>query len=105
MSSRTQPRRRRDMGYQTGLYRVLKQVHPDLGISQRGMAILQSLVQDVLGRIARDAGRLARYNGRRTLTAREVQSATRLVLKGELARHAVAEGTKAVTKYRASFQV
>jgi histone H2B len=97
--------RRHDRGYQTGLYRVLKQVHPDMGVTKRGMALLQSFVADVFERIAREAGRLARYNGRRTLTAREVQSATRLVLRGELANHAVAEGTRAVTKYQASFAV
>ena len=36
------------------------------------------------------------------MTSREVQTATRLLLPGELAKHAVSEGTKAVTKYTAS---
>ncbi|KAF6773858.1 hypothetical protein AHF37_06815 [Paragonimus kellicotti] len=34
-----------------------------------------------------------------TITSREVQTAVRLLLPGELAKHAVSEGTKAVTKY------
>lgn len=34
-----------------------------------------------------------------TLTSREVQTAVRLILPGELAKHAVSEGTKAVTKF------
>ena len=34
-----------------------------------------------------------------TMTSREIQSALRLVFPGELAKHAVSEGTKAVTKY------
>ncbi|KAH7641615.1 hypothetical protein HUG17_4660 [Dermatophagoides farinae] len=33
---------------------------------------------------------------------REVQTAVRLLLPGELAKHAVSEGTKAVTKYTSS---
>jgi len=33
------------------------------------------------------------------MTSREVQSAVRLILPGELAKHAVSEGTKAVTKF------
>jgi len=37
--------------------------------------------------------------GKKTVTSREVQTAVRLVLAGELAKHAVSEGTKAVTKY------
>ncbi|XP_058986169.1 histone H2B-like [Musca domestica] len=42
---------------------------------------------------------LAHYNKRSTITSREIQTAVRLLLPGELAKHAVSEGTKAVTKY------
>ena len=37
-----------------------------------------------------------------TLSSREVQTAVRLILPGELAKHAVSEGTKAVTKFEAA---
>ena len=33
------------------------------------------------------------------MTSREIQTAVRLILPGELAKHAVSEGTKAVTKF------
>ncbi|GFH10110.1 histone H2B [Haematococcus lacustris] len=49
--------------------------------------------------IASEASRLARYNKKPTVTSREIQTAVRLVLPGELAKHAVSEGTKAVTKF------
>jgi histone H2B len=39
------------------------------------------------------------YNGKATISSREIQTAVRLVLPGELAKHAVSEGTKAVTKF------
>jgi histone H2A len=39
---------------------------------------------------------------RATLSSREIQSAVRLVLPGEVAKHAVAEGTKAVSKFCSS---
>uniref|UniRef100_A0A3P9Q8B8 Histone H2B n=1 Tax=Poecilia reticulata TaxID=8081 RepID=A0A3P9Q8B8_POERE len=53
-------------------------------------------------RIASEASRLAHYNKRSTITSREIQTAVRLLLPGELAKHAVSEGTKAVTKYTSS---
>lgn len=53
-------------------------------------------------RIAGEAGRLCRYNKKSTLSSREVQTSVRLILPGELAKHAVSEGTKAVTKYTSS---
>ena len=49
-----------------------------------------------------EAGKLVCYNKKGTLTSREIQTAVRLALPGELAKHAVSEGTKAITKYTSS---
>ncbi len=88
--------------YSIYIYRVLKQVHPDTGISSKAMSIMNSFVNDVFERIAAEASRLAHYNKRSTISSREIQTAVRLILPGELAKHAVSEGTKAVTKYTSS---
>ena len=40
--------------------------------------------------------------GKHTISSREVQMAVRLHLPGELSKHVVSEGTKAVTKYTSS---
>ena len=84
------------------IYKVLKQVHPDTGMSKKGMSIMNSFINDVFAQIAGEAGKLCTYNNKATLSSREVQTAVRLVLPGELAKHAVSEGTKAVTKYTSS---
>ncbi|RLM54441.1 hypothetical protein C2845_PM10G12680 [Panicum miliaceum] len=62
--------------YKIYIFKVLKQVHPDISI--------------------------ARYNKKPTITSREIQTSVRLVLPGELAKHAISEGTKAVTKFTSS---
>lgn len=85
--------------YASFIYKVLKQVHPDASVSAKAMLIMESLVSDLFERIASEAGRLARYNKKHTVTSREIQTAVRLILPGELAQHAVNEGSKAVTKY------
>jgi histone H2B len=92
----------RKESYSTYIYKVLKQVHPDTGISRNAMVIMDNFINDIFDRVATEAGRLARYNKRHTITSREVQTAVRLILPGELAKHAVSEGTKAVTKYTSS---
>ena len=100
------------------LVQVLKQVHPDTGVSSKAMSIMNSFVNDLFERIAAEASKLAHYNKRwivvflfcvltipsprSTITSREIQTAVRLMLPGELAKHAVSEGTKAVTKYTSS---
>jgi len=88
--------------YSSYIYKVLKQVHPDTGISNKAMSILNSFVNDIFERIATEASKLAAYNKRSTISSREIQTAVRLILPGELAKHAVSEGTKAVTKYTSS---
>ncbi|XP_061657115.1 histone H2B-like [Syngnathoides biaculeatus] len=95
-------KRGRKESYAIYVYKVLKQVHPDTGISSKAMSIMNSFVNDIFERIASEASRLAHYNKRSTITSREIQTAVRLLLPGELAKHAVSEGTKAVTKYTSS---
>ncbi|XP_027385846.1 histone H2B type 1-L-like [Bos indicus x Bos taurus] len=82
-------KRSRKESYSVYVYKMLKQVHPDTGISSKA-------------RIAGEASRLAHYNKRSTITSREIQTAMHLLLPGGLAKHAVSEGTKAVTKYTSS---
>lgn len=101
-SSDKKKRRRRKESYSIYIYKVLKQVHPDTGVSSKAMSIMNSFVNDIFERIAAEASRLAHYNKRSTITSREIQTAVRLLLPGELAKHAVSEGTKAVTKYTSS---
>lgn len=94
--------KKRKESYAVYIYKVLKQVHPDTGISSKAMSIMNSFVNDIFERSAAESSRLAHYNKRSTITSREVQTAVRLLLPGELAKHAVSEGTKAVTKYTSS---
>ncbi len=84
------------------IYKVLKQVHPEVGVSKKAMEVLNSFVVDVFDRICDEASKLCKYSERQTLGAREIQAATSLVLPGELAKHAQSEGNKSVNKYQAS---
>jgi histone H2B len=92
-------KKKRTETYSTYIYRVLKQVHPDTGISKKGMSIMNSFINDIFERIALEASKLGRYSKKATMSSREIQTAVRLMLPGELSKHAVSEGTKAVTKF------
>merc|ERR1711907_73916 len=92
-------RRRRNETYSLYVYKVLKQVHPEVGISRRAMNVINSLMNDTFDRLCSEAANLVRVSNKRTMSARSVQSAVQLLLPGELAKHAVSEGTKAVTKF------
>ncbi|OMO58182.1 Histone H2B [Corchorus capsularis] len=90
--------------YKTYVFRVLKQVHPGMAISSKAMSIINSLMNDMFERIAEEATKLSKYRDGKTLSSREIQGAVRLVLPGELGKHAVAEGNKAVTNYASHSQ-
>merc|ERR1712032_224118 len=66
------------------------------------MAVMESCVMDTFERIAGEAGKLSRRGKKETMTSREIQAAVRLVFPGELSKHAVSEGCKAVMKFQTS---
>ncbi|KAH0720275.1 histone H2B.3-like [Solanum tuberosum] len=88
--------------YKIYIFKVLKQVHPDIEISSKAMGIMNNFINDIFERLAEEFTKLARYNKKPTITSREIQTAVRLVLHSELAKHVVSEGTKAVAKFTSS---
>jgi len=84
--------------YASFIYKVLKQVHPETGISKKAINIMNSFVIDVFDRLSTEAARLARYNKRQTITSREIETAVRLVIPGELSKHAMIQGQMALIK-------
>jgi histone H2A len=90
------------MNWSTYTFKVLKQVHPDTGISQKAMVIMGDSIWFLFKNITKAAEELTMIQGKNTITSREIQTAVRLILPGELAKHAVSEGTKAVTKYNSA---
>ena len=66
------------------------------------MSIMNSFINDIFEKIATEAGKktmVVELQQKPTVTSREIQTSVRLILPGELAKHAVSEGTKAVTKF------
>ncbi|XP_062940876.1 histone H2B-like [Cynocephalus volans] len=94
--------RRGEDSFATYFPRVLKLVHDGLSLSQQAVNVMDSCISDLFERLAEEAGRLARYNQRCTLTSQDIQAAVHLLLTGELRKHAVTEGTRAVLRFTMS---
>ncbi|XP_059663831.1 histone H2B-like, partial [Cornus florida] len=88
--------------YKIYIFKVLKQVHPDIGISSKAMGIMNSFINDIFEKLAQESSRLVKYNKKPTITSQEIQITVRLMLPGELAKHAVSEGTKTMMKFTSS---
>jgi Core histone H2A/H2B/H3/H4 len=55
-TGKTKKNKKRTESYGTYIYKVLKQVHPDTGISKKGMSIMNSFINDIFERIATELG-------------------------------------------------
>lgn len=93
-------RKKKDVSYSTFIYKILKKGHPALGISNRGMAIMNGVVRYTLHIMLNELRTLDQFNSG-PVTARDVQTAVKLNFPLELAKRIIVEGTKAVTRYQA----
>ncbi|KAL7714975.1 Histone H2B [Entamoeba marina] len=84
--------------YALYISRVLKSVFPEIGITLPSINIMDSFVRDIFERIALEAQSLARNYNKTTITKKEIETATKLILKGDLNKHAVSEGQTAVKR-------
>ncbi|EGG17760.1 hypothetical protein DFA_08759 [Cavenderia fasciculata] len=87
------------------IHKVFKQVvAPDrknekkYSMSSKSMEVMNSFVLDTFERLATEAASLVRKTKRQTLASRDIQVATRIILSGELAKHAIVQGMAAVNK-------
>lgn len=99
---RKRKKKKRNNSFGSYIYKLFKELHHDRSISMKSMLIMDSFVHDCFQRIASEASRLVHYNNRSTLTSDDLQTAVRIVLPGQLAKHAISEGIKALIKYEKS---
>lgn len=92
-------RKKGEPTYGSYIYKVLKQVHPEFGISSKAVKQMNSILGELLERFAHKSAEVAHCTKKSTLGARHVQAAVPLLMGAELSKHAVSEATKAVTKY------
>ena len=90
---------KKEESFKIYIFRLLKLVRPNNTISSKAMSIMNSLVNDLFLRVAKEASVIAQRNKKATLSWREIQTAVRLLYPGELAIHACAEGVRAKGKF------
>lgn len=87
------------LSYASYIYKVLKQVHPDTGLTGESLAALLNMVKILLKRFMTSINEVMGRSGGQTISSRTVDLGVRLTLPEELAKHASNECNKAVTKY------
>lgn len=75
------------------------QVHPDMKLSAQFTSNMKCFLNTLALKIINTANIV---NDKKTVTSRDIQTAVRLVVVGELAKHAVREAVKSITKYNST---
>ena len=99
IEKRTHHKRKNYQSFSIYIYKVLKSISNDIGISKKGMAVINSLVSDMFDQVALEASKLVRYQKKKTLGSQDVQTAVKLLLPQDLGNHAILEGSKALAKF------
>ena len=81
--------RKNKSSFKTWISRVNKASKRGLTLSSKAAKVIDGFLQDQFDRIATQAAALARANKRSTIRAAEIQTAVRLSLPAELAKHAI----------------
>ena len=85
------------------IYRVVKQVHPDIGITVEAMNVMRSLVDYLAISILKRTKALMQLGKRQTVSSKEIRTGTQLSSPEEFGKYAAGAGARAVTMYNASF--
>ena len=95
--------------YKIYIHRVLKQVHPDLHISKDSLELINLLINNYAIHLIKSSNEIIhpinyktkkiKNLGKKTIDSRDIESAVRLIIPGQVANHAVSEGNKALDKF------
>ena len=83
----------------TAMHRMLKDIHPNLQISEKAMRAMNDMIIDVADRLMLESKPLFASGRGDTLTSIHVQASVRLLFRKNLASHAIQEGHKAVHRF------
>lgn len=90
------------MDFQTYIYRVMKSVHPENGCTSKSISQLNQIINVIAENIVDNSINLCKSINHITISCIEIQCSVRILLPSELAKHAISNATKAVTKYNSS---
>jgi len=84
------------IGLDSFIRKVSKQVHPDVNDSQGAVQYISDVLNITFKKIMRSVNILLNQSNKKTIKSGDVKAAVFISLPGELAKHAVSQGSKAL---------
>lgn len=83
----------------THIYKVLKRLHPEVGISKKGMEVMRDILTNVTDTLIHNVNQLMMHDDRETVTQEDIKTAVKLVFVDKLVKHAYEDGDKAIREF------
>ena len=85
--------------FQTYIFRVLKQVKPEIGISKKAMSLVGNIIAVLFHKLMSEARELVHFAKRQTLSSKEIETSIKLHFPGELQKLAVQSSRASLAKF------
>ena len=99
--AKAKPLHKDDQAFETYIFRVQKEVCPEQGISKKAMLTMNQIISDKFDCIMKQCREITEQSKKGTITSKEVETAVKLLLRGQLCNNAVNEGRRAIQRYNA----
>lgn len=83
----------------THIYKVLKRLHPEVGISKKGMEVMRDILTNVTDTLIHNVNQLMMHDKRETVTQEDIKTAVKLVFVDKLVKLAYEDADIAITKF------
>ena len=90
-----------DGAFNLYIFRVLKEQCPEFSVSKKAMRTLNSINAEKFNQLMCECRNLVINTKKATLSSKEVETACKLTIFGELGQNAVAEGRQALRQHQA----
>ena len=84
---------------QTYIYRVIKEIKPEFGISKSAMGLFNSILAELFDNTMQEARNLCLFHNKQTIASKEIETAIKLLYPGELGKLAVQYGRQSLQKF------
>ncbi|CDW90905.1 histone h2b [Stylonychia lemnae] len=97
-------RLRGENSFQTYIFRVMKEIKPELSISKNAIAQLNQILANLFENLMDESRRLMIFCKKSTLSSKEIESSIKLLFPGELAKLGVQYGKSSLQKFTENAQ-
>ena len=85
--------------FKTYIRRVLRKIHPNLGLSRDAAEIINSLIEKVLADIAFESAKVTHFNKKQTFSVNHCKAVVKILFPGELKKQALQQGKISLQKF------